>query len=125
MAGWIKMPLGTEVGLGPGDIVLDGDPSIRPEVSWSLTSLFSTNMAISETNPPRKRGEALPHCLAYVLSSNGWMDQDATWYGSRLDSGHIVLNRDPALPKRGTATAPNFGQCLLSQNGWMDQDETW
>jgi len=24
--GWIKMPLGTEVGLGPGDIVLDGDP---------------------------------------------------------------------------------------------------
>jgi len=25
-AGWIKMPLGTEVGLGPGDIVLDGDP---------------------------------------------------------------------------------------------------
>jgi len=23
-AGWIKMPLGREVGLGPGDIVLDG-----------------------------------------------------------------------------------------------------
>jgi len=25
--GWIKMPLGTEVGLGPGDSVLDGDPA--------------------------------------------------------------------------------------------------
>ena len=25
--GWIKMPLRTEVGLGPGDIVFDGDPS--------------------------------------------------------------------------------------------------
>jgi len=25
-AAWIKMPLGTEVGLGPDDIVLDGDP---------------------------------------------------------------------------------------------------
>jgi len=24
--GWIKTPLGTEAGLGPGDIVLDGDP---------------------------------------------------------------------------------------------------
>ena len=24
MAGWIKMPLGTEVNLDPGDIVLDG-----------------------------------------------------------------------------------------------------
>ena len=29
-AGWIKMPLGREVGLGPGDIVLDGDPSPFP-----------------------------------------------------------------------------------------------
>jgi len=26
MAGWIKMPLGTEVDLGPSHIVLDGDP---------------------------------------------------------------------------------------------------
>jgi len=25
--GWIKMPLATEVGLGPGDIVLDGNPA--------------------------------------------------------------------------------------------------
>jgi len=27
MAGWIKMPLGTEVGLGAGHVVLDGDPA--------------------------------------------------------------------------------------------------
>jgi len=27
-AGWIKMPLGMEVGLGPGDVVLDGDPPL-------------------------------------------------------------------------------------------------
>jgi len=26
MAGCIKMPLGMEVGLSPGDFVLDGDP---------------------------------------------------------------------------------------------------
>jgi len=30
-AGWIKMPLGMEVGLGPGDIVLDGDPAPPPQ----------------------------------------------------------------------------------------------
>jgi len=30
LAGWIKMPLGREVGLVPGDIVLDGDP-VPPE----------------------------------------------------------------------------------------------
>jgi len=28
--GWIKIPLGTEVGLGRGDIVLDGDPAPPP-----------------------------------------------------------------------------------------------
>jgi len=27
MAGWIEMPLGMEVDLGPGDFVLDGDPA--------------------------------------------------------------------------------------------------
>jgi len=26
-AGWIKMPIGTEVGVGLGDIVLDGNPA--------------------------------------------------------------------------------------------------
>jgi len=31
--GWIKMPLGTEVGLGPGDIVLDGDPAASTEMA--------------------------------------------------------------------------------------------
>jgi len=30
-AAWIKMPLGTEVGLGPDDIVLDGDPDSLPK----------------------------------------------------------------------------------------------
>ena len=29
--GWIKMPLGTKVGIGPGDVVLDGDPAARPK----------------------------------------------------------------------------------------------
>jgi len=27
MAGWMRMPLATDVGLGPGDIVLGGDPA--------------------------------------------------------------------------------------------------
>ena len=28
MAAWIKMPLGMELGLSPGDFVLDGDPTL-------------------------------------------------------------------------------------------------
>jgi len=31
MAGWIMMPLGTGVGLGPSDIVLDGDAAPLPQ----------------------------------------------------------------------------------------------
>ena len=31
MAAWLKMSLGMEVGLGPGDFVLDGDPNPLPK----------------------------------------------------------------------------------------------
>jgi len=31
MAGCIKMPLGMEIGLSPGNFVLDGDPARYPE----------------------------------------------------------------------------------------------
>jgi len=31
MAGWIKMQLGMVVDLGPGDFVLDGDPTPLPK----------------------------------------------------------------------------------------------
>jgi len=31
MAGWIQIPLGVEVGLFPGDFVLDGDPDFLPK----------------------------------------------------------------------------------------------
>ena len=31
MAAWIKMSLGMELGLGPGDFVLDGEPAPLPK----------------------------------------------------------------------------------------------
>ena len=39
MAAWMKMPLGTEVDLSPGHIVLDGDP-ILPRKSGTAAPLF-------------------------------------------------------------------------------------
>ena len=56
-AGWIEMPLGTEVGLVQGHFVLDGDLV------------------------PPKRGTP-PIFGLCLLWPNGWMDQDATWYGA-------------------------------------------
>jgi len=71
-AGCIKMPLGTKVGLSPGDFVLDGDPA-----------------------PSRKRGGAHNFRPTSIVP-NGCMDQDATWYGGRLGLCDIVLDGDPA-----------------------------
>jgi len=36
--GWIKMKLGVQVGLGPDDFVLDGDPASPPQKGWVRSS---------------------------------------------------------------------------------------
>jgi len=68
------MPLGMEVGLSPGDFVLDGDP----------------------TSPPL-RGHS-PQFLSNVRcgKTTGWMK---TPFGTEVDfgPGHIVLDGVPAL----------------------------
>ena len=68
------MPLGMEVGLRPGDFVLDGDPA-----------------------PPRKKAQP-PIVGLCLLWPKGWMDQNATWYGGtvNLGPGDIVLDGVPA-----------------------------
>jgi len=40
MAGWIKMPLGREVGLGQSHIVLDGDPASPPQNDGRALPIF-------------------------------------------------------------------------------------
>ena len=57
MLGWIKMPLGMKVGLGPCHIVLDGDPA-----------------------PPPKKGAEPPQFLAHVYCA-----QTAAWMKMPLD----------------------------------------
>ena len=53
MAGWIKMPLGMEVGLNPSDIVLHGDPAPPPESGtdphYSAMSIVAKWSPISAT----------------------------------------------------------------------------
>jgi len=52
--GWIKMKLGTEIGLGPGHIVLDGDPQPprnrqRPKHTFRPMSVVAKRSPISAT----------------------------------------------------------------------------
>jgi len=88
------MPLGMEVSLGPGDIVLDGDPA-----------------PASSPSPLQKGHSSPPYFLAHVFCGQmaGWIRiLVGTEVG--LSPGHIVLDGDPALPTdRGTAAlAPRF-----------------
>jgi len=48
-----------------------------------------------------------PVCNVAVLWPNGWMDQDATWYGGRHRPGDIVLDGDPAPHGKGHSS-PHF-----------------
>ena len=79
------MKLGTEVGLGPGHIVLDGDPA-----------------------PPPQKGHS-PQFSAHVCCS-----QTAGWIKIPLDrevdlgSGDIVLDGDLAPPPKGHSAPPQF-----------------
>jgi len=54
------------------------------------------------------------------LQPNGWMDQDATWYGGRPQPRRLCVRWGPrsTLPKNGgTAPSPIFGPFLLWSNG--------
>jgi len=42
--GWIRMPLSTEVGLGPGHIALDGNPAPPPEKGAQQPHNFSAHV---------------------------------------------------------------------------------
>jgi len=101
-AGWIKMPLGTEVGLDPGDIqadiVLDGNQAAP------------------------KRGTA-PNSRPMSIVANGWMDQDAAWYGGRpRPRPHCVrLGSSPPRKSGTSAPPPLFSPYLLWPNGRPSQ----
>ena len=96
-AEWINMPLGMEVGLSLGDIVLDGDPA------------------------PQKKKVTVPTHPIFgpcLLWPNSWMDEDATWCRSRPQPRPHCVRREPSSPprnfgERGTAAPLLFGPCLL------------
>ena len=76
--------------------------------------------------PLPKTGTKPPTFGQCLLWPNGWMDQDATWYGDRPRPRPRCARWQPSSPslKRGHRWRI-FGQCLLWPNGWMDQDATW
>jgi len=87
MAAWIKMSLGMELGLGPRDFVLDGDP-----------------VALSQ-----KGGGGPPNFLAHVYCEQtaGWMKL-VLGMVVNLSPDEFVLHGDPAPSPEGAEPPPQF-----------------
>jgi len=78
------MALGMGVGLGPGHIVLNGDPAPLP-----------------------KKEAEHPSFGPFLLWLNGWMHQHATWYGGRPQPSRLCVKLVPSLPPQ-KGRSPNF-----------------
>jgi len=91
------MPLDMEVGLGPGHIVLDGDPAPAPLKGHGPE--FSDHVRCGQTD---------------------WMEKTPLGTEVDLGPGHIVLDGDPAPPRAFLFSAHVYGdhgrpsQLLLS-----------
>jgi len=91
------MALGMEVGLGPGHIVIDGDPAPLPKKG---------------TEPPFS-------AHFYCRQTAGWIKMVLSMEVG-LSPGDFVLDGDPASPPLKWHSPPIFGQCPLWPNSWMD-----
>jgi len=87
------MALSTEVGLGLGDIVLYGDPAPIPQKGAHQPPLFGP-------------------CLFWP---NGWMDQDATWYGGRPWPRPHCVTWGPSSPSKGAQQLPFLAHVYCGQ----------
>ena len=126
MAGWIKMSHGTEVGLGPGNFVLDGYPAPLPEKGWSLPNFWPMSIVANRldgsrwhlarrwalsrphcarwgpSSPPRKRGQSPQFSAHFYCGETARCIKMPLGMEVGLSPGDFVLDGDPALlPKKG------------------------
>jgi len=91
------MKLGMEIGLGPGDIVLDGDPAPYPQTGtapnfgpclWIKMPLgrevdLGPGNIVLDGDPTPPKGHSPQFLGPCLLWPNGCMDEDASWCGLR------------------------------------------
>ena len=142
MAGWIKMPIGMEVGLGPGDFVLDGDSAPLPEMGtdpqfWPMY-IVAKRLNGSRCHFVRRSTSARRRCVRWgrsppplkgahptvfdpcLLWPNGWMDEYAIWYESRPRPRPHCVRWEHSSPSPKGHNPSIFGPYLLWPNGWVD-----
>jgi len=92
MTGWIKMPLGREVGLSPDNIVLDGNPA----------------------PPLQKRSEPQFSVHVYCGQTAGWMKMPLS---TEVDLSQATMGRGPRSPLRKGHSTPLFSAHVCCGHG--------
>jgi len=127
--GWIKMPLGTKVGFGPGHIVLHGDPA-HPQKGHSPQ--FSAEVYCGQTVAHISYCWALVTCnLKYLRLVNfnvrfcqcHLLSSFLDWHVSFSICLHDRFR--PMLSDRCLSCLSVCNVGVLWPNGCMDQDEIW
>ena len=89
--GRIKTKLGMQVGLGPGRIVLDGDP----------------------VPPPKEAQPSAPNFRTISVAAKWCMDQDVNWCGARPRPRPLCVKWGPRSPSQG-GSPPNFRPMIIA-----------
>jgi len=125
--------LGIEVGLGPGHIVVDGEPAALSQKGGRAPPQFSAHFYCRQTagcitmplrmdvglgpgdfvfdgDPATPRTEGTPTTTQFVVSCllwpNSWVDEDATEYGSRPRPRPHCIRRGPSSARNGHSSLP-------------------
>jgi len=106
--GLIKMKLGMQVGLCPGHIVLGGDPAAPPQRGTASPNFRPISVTAKCVHGTFVLIFLCGECHPTLSWPNGWMDEDATWYGSRHRRGPQCIHGFPSLCERGTAPSPSI-----------------
>jgi len=142
--GRIKMKLGMQVGLGPGHIVLDGDPAPLPQggrrspqvlahiccgqmaagikvpLSMEVELGPGDSVLDGDSAPPPQKGAESPKFSSHVYCGEtaGWMKL-VVGMEIGLSPGVCVRWGSSSPPQKGgRAPSPIFGPFLLWPNGW-------
>jgi len=111
----IRIPLCTEVGLTPGDIVLDGDPA--PPKKWGIApNIWPMSIVAKRLGGLRcqlvvaspKKGDTVPIFGPCLLWPNDRMDQDATEYGGRPQPRRHCVTWGPSCSPSKKGHTPKF-----------------
>ena len=107
--GWIKMPLNMEVSLGPGDIVLDGDPALPLQKAGQQSPSFAD---VGKTASCVYCGQ-MAVCIRMPLGVEVGLGQ-----------GNIVLDGDLASPHRKWHSTPSTFRSMSIVAKWLPTPAT-